>query len=362
MAMQTVYPEKLKHYLNTNGMPSVILVFGDDLLLRNDALTCLRDHVASEDLERVNWLQTKDFDWQQLAAAEQSMSLFGNTRFIQLELPDNKPGREGSAALSEYVTRQPEGDVLVVVGTRLKKETQNSRWFKALAQKGPLVRTQSPDKAQLPAFIHQRAQRYNLSLATGVPETLSDWFEGNLLALDQELSKWELLAQDGIITQDFLKQTLEDVSRFSVFALQESIQQQDFEGALHRLNRLLDEEDDFHRLIWILQREVQLLSALQAAHTIQTDTQALFRQFMIWPNQQPGYHNRASQLSSETLNNAQNLVVRIESALKLDSGESTLLLTTHLLCLLCCRNADEISQALSSFHHAPEPQPAFIQL
>lgn len=362
MAMQTIYPEKLKHYLNTNGMPSVILVFGDDLLLRNDALTCLREHLANDDLERINWLQTKDFDWQQLAASEQSMSLFGNTRLIQLELPDNKPGRDGSAALSEYVTQQPDADVLVVIGARLKKETQNSRWFKALAQKGPLVRTQSPDKAQLPTFIHQRAQRYNLSLANGVPETLSDWFEGNLLALDQELSKWELLAHDSIITQEFLKHTLEDVSRFSVFALQESIQQQDFEGALHRLNRLLDEEDDFHRLIWILQREVQLLSALQAAQAMQTDTQALFRQFMIWPNQQPGYHSRASQLSSDTLTNAQNLVVRIESALKLDSGESTLLLTTHLLCLLCCRNADAINQALSSFHHAPEPQPTFIQL
>lgn len=360
--MQTIYPEKLENYLQQNGVPSVLLVFGDDLLLRNDALSCIRKYLSSDDLERIHWLQSKDFDWQQLSSGEQSMSLFGNKRLLELELPDNKPGRDGSAALTEYAQNQSENDIFVVIGDRLKKETQNSRWFKALAERGPLVRTQSPDKSQLPAFIHQRAQRYQLTLATGVPEKLSDWFEGNLLALDQELSKWQLLSNDGIITEEFLQTSIDDVSRFSVFALQESIQQQDYEGALHRLNRLLDEENDFHRLIWILQREVQLLSALQKAQQTQADTNALFRQFMIWPNQQPGYHKRASQLSQKTLLGAQRLIERIEAALKLDSGESPLILTTHLLSLLCCNNADAINQTLSVFSHGIEPNEQFIHL
>lgn len=360
--MQTIYPEKLEHFLQQNGIPPVLLVFGDDLLLRNDALASIRKSLASDDLERVHWLQSKDFDWQQLSAGEQSMSLFGNMRLVELELPENKPGRDGSAALTEYAKNQADSEILVVIGDRLKKETQNSRWFKALAERGPLVRTQSPDKSQLPAFIHQRAQRYQLILAAGVPEKLSDWFEGNLLALDQELSKWQLLSNDGVITEDFLKSSIDDVSRFSVFALQESIQQQDFEGALHRLERLLDEENDFHRLIWILQREVQLLTALQKAKQTQTDTNALFRQFMIWPNQQPGYHQRANQLSQQTLLSAQQLIERIEAALKLDSGESPLTLTTHLLSLLCCNNANAINDGLSVFNHGIEPNEKFIQL
>lgn len=360
--MQTIYPEKLENYLQQNGVPPIMLVFGDDLLLRNDALSSIRKHLASDDLERIHWLQSKDFDWQQLSSGEQSMSLFGNLRLVELELPENKPGRDGSAALTEYAQNQAESEILIVIGDRLKKETQNSRWFKALAEHGPLVRTQSPDKSQLPAFIHQRAQRYQLTLATGVPEKLSDWFEGNLLALDQELSKWQLLTNDGVITEDFLRNSIDDVSRFSVFALQESIQQQDFEGALHRLDRLLDEENDFHRLVWILQREVQLLTALQKSQQIQTDTTALFRQFMIWPNQQPGYHKRASQLSRQTLLDAQRLVERIEAALKLDSGESPLILTTHLLSLLCCSNADAISQALSELNHGMEPNEQFVHL
>ncbi|MDV6315482.1 DNA polymerase III subunit delta [Idiomarina sp. HP20-50] len=360
--MQTLYPEKLEPYLQQTGTPPVLLVFGDDLLLRNDALTVIRKHLAGNDLERVHWLQSKDFDWQQLSSGEQSMSLFGNLRLIELELPENKPGRDGSAALTEYAQNQTENEVLVVIGDRLKKETQNSRWFKALSERGPLVRTQSPDKSQLPAFIHQRAQRYQLTLAKGVPEKLSDWFEGNLLALDQELSKWQLLTNDGVITEDFLKNSIDDVSRFSVFALQESIQQQDFDGALHRLSRLLDEENDFHRLIWILQREVQLLTALKKSQQAQSDATALFRQFMIWPNQQPGYHKRSTQLDMKTLQGAHRLVERIEAALKLDSGESPLILTTHLLSLLCCTNADEINQALSAFNHGIEPKEQFIQL
>lgn len=360
--MQTLYPEKLEGYLQKNGAPPVLLIFGDDLLLRNDALVSIRKHLASDDLERQYWLQNKDFDWQQLSSGEQSMSLFGNLRLIELELPDNKPGRDGSAALTEYAQNQPESEILIVIGDRLKKETQNSRWFKALTERGPLVRTQSPDKSQLPAFIHQRARRYQLTLATGVPEKLSDWFEGNLLALDQELSKWQLLTNDGVITDDFLKDSIDDVSRFSVFALQESIQQQDFEGALHRLSRLLDEENDFHRLIWILQREVQLLTAIQKYKQTRSDTTALFRQFMIWPNQQPSYHQRASQLNLKTLQGAQRLIERIEAALKLDSGESPMILTTHLLSLLCASSADTINQTLSVFAHEAEPNERYIQL
>jgi len=360
--MQTIYPEKLDNYLQQNGVPPVMLVFGDDLLLRNDALSSIRKQLASDDLERIHWLQSKDFDWQQLSAGEQSMSLFGNLRLLELELPENKPGRDGSAALTEYAQNQAENEILIVIGDRLKKETQNSRWFKALAERGPLVRTQSPDKSQLPAFIHQRAQRYQLTLEAGVPEKLSDWFEGNLLALDQELSKWQLLTSDGVITEDFLKESIDDVSRFSVFALQESIQQQDFDGALHRLSRLLDEENDFHRLIWILQREVQLLTALQKSRQAQADTAALFRQFMIWPNQQAGYHQRATQLSPQTLLDAQRLVERIEAALKLDSGESPLILTTHLLSLLCCSNANAVSQALSALNHGIEPNEQLVHL
>lgn len=74
----------------------------------------------------MHWLQSKDFDWQQLSAGEQSMSLFGNMRLVELELPENKPGRDGSAALTEYAKNQADSEILVVIGDRLKRDPKQS--------------------------------------------------------------------------------------------------------------------------------------------------------------------------------------------------------------------------------------------
>lgn len=360
--MQTLYPEQLNQYLERSGVPPVLLLFGDDLLLRMDAIDAIRQHFG-QDAEKYHWIQSKDFDWKQLGELEQSMSLFGSNTLIELELPENKPGKEGSNALHSYAGQLPENHTLVVIGSYLKKEHQNSRWFKSLSQHGPLIRTQSPDKGRLPTFIHKRAQKYQLQLANGVPELLSDWFEGNLLALDQELRKWQLLSDSGVITQDFLTDASSDSSRFNVFALQESIQAGNYKEALHRLTRLLDEEDDFHRFAWILQREVQLLTALKNSGN-NLDVSALFRRNMIWSSQQSSYMKRAKYLSVEALHQLHYLIERLEMALKQDSGESPLILTVHLLGLLCQHGAKNltVTESLNTFSQPIQTERSFISL
>ena len=54
------------------------------------------------------------------------MSLFGNMRLVELELPENKPGRDGSAALTEYAKNQADSEILVVIGDRLKRDPKQS--------------------------------------------------------------------------------------------------------------------------------------------------------------------------------------------------------------------------------------------
>lgn len=360
--MQTLYLEQLNQYIERSGLPPVLLLFGDDLLLRMDAIDIIRQYF-DQDSERHHWIQSKGFDWQQFNELEQSMSLFGSNTLIELELPENKPGKEGSTALHRYASQLPENHTLVLIGSYLKKEHLNSRWFKSLAQHGPLIRTQSPDKARLPAFIHKRAQRYELQLAEGVPELLSDWFEGNLLALDQELRKWQLLADSGVITKDFLTDASSDSSRFNVFALQDSIQSGNYKESLHRLTRLLDEEEDFHRFAWILQREVQLLTTLKNNESA-PDVQAVFRRNMIWSNQQTGYLKRVESISVTALRQLQSLVERLEMALKQDSGESPLILTVHLLGLLCQQEAAQLKAIdnLQIFSQPFQPESSFISL
>lgn len=336
--MTTLFAEQLPQTLQQQPLPAIILVFGEEPLLREDVRRQLRGHLQQQygdQLERYSYRQEHDFDWRQLTASGQSMSLFGSFTLVELELPDNKPGRDGSDALTEYAQQPPDEQLLVVFGERLKKEQQNSRWFKALQQHAWLVRTPTPDRARLPQFIHQRAQQHQLSLDQHAVALLSQWFEGNLAALDQELQKWALLHPGGQLDSDDVKQSMQDVSHFNTFSLQDSLLQGDLTEVGHRLRRLFEEDVDQHALFWVIQREVQVISQLQIATSNDINPQTLFRQNMIWSSQQRQYQQRAQQLSSAAVQQAQRLLQRLEAALKEDSGEQTEVLFLHLVGLIC---------------------------
>lgn len=337
--MQTLYPEQLDKALQQQPLPPIVLIFGEEPLLRRDAIETIRQRIKQqypgEQHERTHWIQDADFDWQQLTDAEQSLSLFSQFKLLELELPDNKPGRTGSDILSAYAKANTAEQLLVVIGDRLKKEQQNSRWFKTLAEQAWLVRTPTPDRARLPKFIHQRASRYQLNLAKDATMQLAQWFEGNLSALDQELQKWALMAPQTALTASDVAAFMQDVSHFDAFSIQDSLLHNDLQQASHRLHRLFQEDVDEHQLLWVFQREVNTLSQVKAAQQQRLAVDSIFRQQMIWSSQQSAYQARAKQLSETALIQAQRLMVKLEHALKLDSGDDPQVLFSHLLALIC---------------------------
>ena len=52
--------------------------------------------------EREVMLQERGFDWSALLNAGQTMSLFGDRRWIELRIPTGKPGRDGAEALKQF--------------------------------------------------------------------------------------------------------------------------------------------------------------------------------------------------------------------------------------------------------------------
>ena len=335
--MKTLFVEQLQQQLQ-QPLPPVILLFGEELLLRQDALTLIRKQLKQrlgDGLERQHLVQQPDFDWRQLGDSGQSMSLFSQFTLVELSLNDNKPGREGSDALTHYANNPPAEQLLIVVGDKLNKEQQNSRWFNALSQQAWLVKAPTPDRSRLPRYIHQRAQHHGLQLTNDATELLAHWFEGSLPSLDQELQKWALLNHQAPLDARAVKQAMQDVSHFDAFALQETLLQNDWPQTAHRLVRLLEDDVDRHQLLWVLQREVQTLSQLKTAVDNGLDASSIFRQQMIWSSQQQAYRQRIQNLSNQTLMQAQQLIARLEVALKNDTGEPVDSLLMHCTALIC---------------------------
>ena len=344
----TLYPEQLDTYLQKQGLPAVLRIFGDEPLLQDDCLQIVRRFAKQQGFDdRQSWQQQNDFDWQQLNLSQQSMSLFAERRLIELCLPEAKPGKTGADALKQYAAQVPEDTCLVLYGPKLKREQQQAKWFKVFDAHGPLLLTLSPDRSRLPRFINQRAQRYQLRLAADAVEHLADWYEGNLLALDQELAKLSLLGINSPIELSQIQQQLQDNSRFSVFAIQESLLQGHFEQACHRLQRVLEADGEAAIVAWLLTREWQLLSQVKQAQALQQDPQACFKGTMVWKNQQPLYLQWAERLTMATLVQLGDLLTRVELALKRDSGEDWSTLVVHIMALLCQPTA--VSESLQCY-------------
>src|SRR3546814_14051532 len=70
-------------------------------------------------------------DWSAVAAATQSVSLFGDRRWLEIKLPTGKPGKTGGdtlTRLADQAARQPDPDTLVLVALpRLDKDRKSTR-------------------------------------------------------------------------------------------------------------------------------------------------------------------------------------------------------------------------------------------
>lgn len=328
---------QLSSYLQQHGLPPLLAIFGDTPLLIDDSLQVVRQYAKQHGVdEREYHRQDASFDWRMLSQSSNNLSLFSSHRLIELELPDAKPGRDGAEALRNYAEQPLADQTLVIIGPKLKAEQLKAKWFLQLQHGALMVEANSPERRQLPRFIAERAQRYQLQLDSQAQQLLADWFEGNLLALDQELQKLALMDLPQPLNQTAISAAAQDQSRFSVFALQEAIVAGQLEDALHRLQRLFEDDAEIAILNWMLQREWHKLSRLESAIQQGESLARVYPQLQIWRNQEQSYQQFLRRLQNHhQLAQAADLLRRIELAFKRDSGEQLRTLITHLVCLYC---------------------------
>lgn len=325
-----VYANQLSAHLQ-QGLQPLYMVFGDDDFLRLQAVRQIRQCARENGFdERTIMQQNNEFSWQDLGASQQNLSLFSSQRLIELELPGAAPGQDGAKALQQFTQQQTADTILVLHGPKLKAEQQRSKWFKGLDAQGVFVAVYTPDRSQLPVFIQQQAQGYQLQLNSEAIQLLADWYEGNLLALDQALHKLALLHADAPIDARLVQQSAMEQSRFDIFSLQDALLKGQLETFIHRLQRLMETDAEPAIIQWLLQRECQTLH--QAYTQIQqgADITTVLHKSGVWKSQQSSYQRLLSNWNLHQSQQLQQLLWRSELALKRDSGEDLTTLFSHI--------------------------------
>ena len=271
----------------TGSLARVYLVHGDEPLLTMEACQAVRDAARAQGYsERQVFSVDKSFDWQALTGASQSMSLFAEKRLMELRLPTGKPGTSGSEVIATLAATPDDDTILLVWSGRLDKRAQASKWVKALEQAGVVVAVYPLSSRELPGWIKQRMKQHSLNAGPGVAELLAYRYEGNLLALAQEIEKLSLLFVDDLVSVADIEDKLGDGARFDVFRMVDTCLQGDGPAAVRALTGLRSEGVAPVLILWALVREIRALAQMSAEMAVGKSESQLFREFRVWSTRQ----------------------------------------------------------------------------
>ncbi len=310
---------------------SPVYVFsGDEPLLMMEAMDQLRSVARKLGYtEREVLMHERYFDWSALLSAGQTMSLFGDKRWLELRIPSGKPGRDGAEALKQFAAQiqsQPSGHdgpdtIVCIVLPRLDSKTKTSSWFSALEDASIAVQIDSIDRSHLPMWIAQRLKKQGQAVEPGSAgqealEFIANQVEGNLIAAHQEIQKLGLLYPQGALTEAQIRESILKVARYDVFQLTESI----LAGDLARLNRMLDglkgEGEPLPLILWSVTEELRILSKLQAASQRGESVQQLMRANRIWGNKEKLYPGALRRVNPLKLRRAMQVAAGLDRQAK----------------------------------------------
>ena len=325
MVKTDAFQSHLKSLTAASAFHPLYIFSGDEPLLMMEAMDQLRSKARQLGYtEREVMLQERGFDWSALLNAGQTMSLFGDRRWIELRIPTGKPGRDGAEALKQFsaqIASQSNTDgpetIVCIVLPRLDMKTKSSAWFSSLDEAGMAVQIDSLERSYLPSWIAGRLQKQGQSIQSGPEgqralEFIAEQVEGNLIAAHQEIQKLGLLYPAGELSEEQVRSAILKVARYNVFELSEAM----LAGDLPRVNRMLDglkgEGEPLVLILWSVTEELRLLSKLKMASDAGESVQQLLRANRVWGNKERLYPAALKRVQSSRLRQAVQIAAGLD--------------------------------------------------
>ncbi len=276
-----VRPDQLNRHLQ-NDLAAIYFVCGDEPLQVMESADQIRAIARQRDYtEREVMDVDKQFDWNLLLDAGNSMSLFAEKRILELRLPGGKPGKIGSKVLQEYAQRPADDAILIISSGKLESSSKNTKWFKTLDQQGVVIQCWPVNADQLPGWINQRLQSKGIAADRDAVQLLADRVEGNLLAAAQEVDKLFLLHGAGKLSFEQTADAVADSARFSIYDLVDNALAGDVVRTARIIGGLKNEGVEPVLMLWALSREVRMIAKIAEAN-ISPD--AAMSKLRVWEN------------------------------------------------------------------------------
>lgn len=276
-------PDQLPQQLKQALQP-VYIVSGDETLLVQEACDAIRHCCRRQGFNREVLNVEKGFDWSELAASANAMSLFSDKKLIELRMPTGKPGDAGGKALTAYAADPATDNVLLIICKKLESSSTKTKWYKSIDAAGASVQCWPIDAKQLPRWIAQRLSQAGLKADSNAVEMLAERVEGNLLAAIQEIEKLKLFADGNSINKDTIAEAVANNARYDVFGLVDRALEGNAGGSLRILQGLKAEGTDATVVLWALSRELRILSQCAEQVALGNGIDRVLQNQRVWDN------------------------------------------------------------------------------
>jgi len=334
-----IYHNQLTSTLQ-QGFKPVWLVFGDEPWQKDNALATIKEHAKNQGFSEIIRFSTDSgFDWQQLLDEYQALSLFASNRIIEVELTTIKvgdAGNKGLLALAERLQQDlnnahvPQDVIFLFHGGKLDGPSANRKWFKTLTQLGCYLPLYDIELKSMPQWLNNQARQLQLNISPELNALLIELFEGNLLALAQELEKLSLLFGSQAISIEQAEPLLLKQAKFNPFQVIDSLLQGDCAKCITMLDQLQQEGTAPAQLIWVFHKEITQLYAMfnQLAHGEVIGN--IYKQYRIWDKRKPLYKHALTHIKLDNVKRAMARIADIDLLSKTSSEFNVYILLADL--------------------------------
>ena len=315
-----VRADALDAHLEKSLAPLYVISSDEQLLLLEAADRIRAKARAAGFSEREVLIAERYFKWGELQAVQQSMSLFGDRKLIELRIPSGKPGKDGGQALQDYAAGcegTQAGDTLTMITLpKLDWATQKSAWVSALQRHAVYVEIPNVERQQLAPWIGQRLAAQGQSADKHALDFMVDRVEGNLLAAHQEIRKLSLLYPEGRLSLDQIQDAVLNVARYDVFKLSEAMLSGDISRTTRMLDGLKGEGEALPLVLWAISEEIRTLLKLKAGSEEGRPLAAMLKEYRIWGPRERLIGPALSRVKLSTLRDALSKAAQVDRMIK----------------------------------------------
>ena len=314
-----IYHNNLSSTLS-QGFKPIWLVFGDEPWQKNDSLATIKSSYLQQGFDEViRFTADEKFDWSNVLHEYQSMSLFSNQRVIEIEILSGKVNEAAGKTLLALSEQLHNDVVLLIHGPKLDAAQQKKKWFKTIEGLGCFLPIYDIEGKQLNQWLNRQINSLNLNIHPDVTPLMIELFEGNLLALNQELQKLSILFGQNQVTIQDAEKIIINQAKFNPFQVVDTLLKGDLKKCVAIIDQLQHEGAPVGQLVWFLHKEISQLIEMQEKLNQGISINDVYKSYRIWDKKKPLYQHALHNITHTNLSYGLSRLAQVDLISKTSS-------------------------------------------